>query len=967
VRVLPPVALLALAAGAALAYTQIAPLIERRERDAGSAAPDLVSLSYLKLGLAERPADRALRLQLAERLLQAGLLAEAADTLLPLAAQPDAASTQLALEIELVRWLALPVAEVAERAVAQGRLRARLEQRAAHLLEASALERFAEICAASGQLELLARVAGEQARRQLNEANVARADAAYLALNEPAAAARLWAELALAADGAAGARHALTALVRARSADQPLEALALFARLEPRFGADERVLELGLAISAGQGAQRELEIAERLLALRPHDAALGGHILELRRALHTAEPPLPRSAPAPLGPAEERARAQASWELERVVQLAPAQLEQRADLEQQLEALEALGRAPEALALLHAALAGTLAADAELWQRALALELASGQLEAALGTLQQMERRFGLQPAYVEQHAALLLGSGQLQQALELLQRAPGGGAELARQAARLGWELGQPQAVRHALEPLVASKAAEARDFEQLWQAQQADHILGEALATAREGYRRFATTPLLRLGLRSALELPDEAAALELLEHAAAPGSPLREDAELWLLHAQLYERAAQRAYEAGQLADARAHSSRAGVLLERAGELAPEARWLAGARQSQRRQALSLALEADDLPAVAALYEQQQSTLGEREQLGVLQRLGQYSTALARALSVLEQGGQGSAERDALEAEARALGAELPRQLWLRGQVAQLAELGSWSAAGGAEYTLERGLQLGAEAQVTRFEGAALSAAPWLAGVEPLELSVGLRGVAGDTALALGVALQPNAVARPFAGLEQGLLDSEQVQLGVALAVNEASQETAPLRLGGAQDRLALSAHAALGEHWLLSAVAGAQSYWQRDRSYLGAGGTLSTSVGYQLPALSLGTASVRASAYVAPRFAAAGAGERMAEGTSWFGVSAGLRTGQLDLPPVFGFQLAWLADATLGWLVPQEQLGWSGRLGLGTSLVGADLFSFSLQASNVLGTAPGLAAYTLGADYRLSQWK
>jgi hypothetical protein len=372
--------------------------------------------------------------------------------------------------------------------------------------------------------------------------------------------------------------------------------------------------------------------------------------------------------------------------------------------------------------------------------------------------------------------------------------------------------------------------------------------------------------------------------------------------------------------------------------------------------------------LALEADDLPAVAALYEQQSASLGEREQLSVLQRLGQYSTALARAVSVLSQGGESSAEHDALEAEARALGAELPRQLWLRGQVAQLSELGSWAAAGGVQYTFEPGLQLGLEAQLTRFEGAALaSAAPWLPSADPLELSLGLRGVIGASALSAGLLLQPGAAARPFAGLEQSLLDGQQVQLGLALAVNEASHETAWLRLAGAQDRLALSAQVALSEHWLLSAVAGAQSYWRRDRSYLGAGATSSASVGYQLPVPSLGTASVRASAYLAPRVSASAAEGSVPEGTSWFGVSAGLRKGQLELPPVYGFQLSWLADATLGWLVPQAQLGWSGRLGLGTSLVGADLFSLSLQASNVLGTAPGLAAYTLGADYRLSQWK
>ena len=44
----------------------------------------------------------------------------------------------------------------------------------------------------------------------------------------------------------------------------------------------------------------------------------------------------------------------------------------------------------------------------------------------------------------------------------------------------------------------------------------------------------------------------------------------------------------------------------------------------------------------------------------------------------------------------------------------------------------------------------------------------------------------------------------------------------------------------------------------------------------------------------------------------------------------------------------------------------RLGLGVSLLGADLLSLSIEASNVLGTTPGFAAYGIGAEYRMSQW-
>jgi hypothetical protein len=119
--------------------------------------------------------------------------------------------------------------------------------------------------------------------------------------------------------------------------------------------------------------------------------------------------------------------------------------------------------------------------------------------------------------------------------------------------------------------------------------------------------------------------------------------------------------------------------------------------------------------------------------------------------------------------------------------------------------------------------------------------------------------------------------------------------------------------------------------------------------------------------IGNANLRAAGYVAPRFAAPdGAAGFVPDGASWVGLGAGFSRGQISVAPIVGRRLSVLADATAGWLLPLDELGWSGRLGLGISVLGADQLSILASASNVVSGVPGFAVYTLGADYRVSSW-
>ena len=63
---------------------------------------------------------------------------------------------------------------------------------------------------------------------------------------------------------------------------------------------------------------------------------------------------------------------------------------------------------------------------------------------------------------------------------------------------------------------------------------------------------------------------------------------------------------------------------------------------------------------------------------------------------------------------------------------------------------------------------------------------------------------------------------------------------------------------------------------------------------------------------------------------------------------------------------LADVTAGWLLPLDELGWSGKLGLGISVLGGDQLSLQASASNVMSNSPGFSVYMLGADYAVSRW-
>ncbi len=965
--------LAAAGAAAALAFALLSPLAARREREASEGAPDLVSLSFLRLALDQQPDNRALRLKLGHSLLEAGRFDEARAVNAQLAAGRDPRALELDVEIRFRQWMAAAPDDCEARDDLLALLRTGAQRWLGADPDERARERLSEIYTATGQLQLRAQLWADFARQKLDALQVERADQAALAVNDPLASARLWSELALQLQGPEGARSARRALVRARSADQPREALGLLRALQSRLGADEDLLELGVAISAGQDDELALSLAERLLALRPEDGSLQQEVAALQAWLHPPPPPPPPAR-------DELASARGNWDLERVLALGRPHPAARPELIERVSLLEATGRVPEALATLDQARASGFADDPEVWGRQIALELAAGRVDASLSTLERMEGRFGVDREGTYRRSELLLSLGRAREALELLLRLPlESDVAHARNVRRLAWELGDLRVVRQALQALTSTARAEAGDFEQLWLIDFEARDFSSALATAQRGYARFESESLLSLAIDAARASGDPQTVRSLLARAELEHSVRVGDPGFWSLRAQLEQERESAALQLGDLAAARQSYGEIERLLARARAAAPAGAARYGEiERAERRRALSLALVAEDLPRVAALYETEQRSLTAGERVQVLAQLGRSDEALQAAVEELRDAPDEQApEHDTLESQAEVLALELPRQLWLKGSAQQIPDLFSLTLGGGAEYAFSRELKLDALAELTSFDfsGAGLPGSdperePFPGGdsAAQYELSARLRGSYGGSMLALGIAARPDGTLRPFGSFEQQLVERLRAHLGLIAGVNERSLETARLRLFGAQDQLGVRANLGLGEHFYLSADASGQTYWDLDRDYQGSGASISGGAGYNVAlAPDWGSANVRIAGYLAPRFAADPDEHLIADGTSWLGVGASWSRGRLDAPPPSGRSLALLTDATLGWLVPQHELGWSGRLGLGVSLLGADLLSLSIEASNVLGTTPGFAAYGIGAEYRLSQWK
>jgi hypothetical protein len=591
------------------------------------------------------------------------------------------------------------------------------------------------------------------------------------------------------------------------------------------------------------------------------------------------------------------------------------------------------------------------------------VQLRLGQTRAALGTFTQIDDRFGVTRSSLQRRADLLLALGELRPALELLESAPGEASPTdVRQLGAIGWELGDMTHVRTTYREIVSSTEATAEDVRRLWLLERED---GDATAAARAalaGFERLGEPELLKLGLFTAVEARDDALVAIALDAADRQGDALLGDPEGVRLRVSARQSRAQQALIDEEPELARAELDHSAALLAAASADAPEREDVYGELwKTQERQTLDLAVAARDRQLLARVYPEQAESLSARERVFVLHRLGRDEDAVNEAVSGIESGDLAEHDSGALEADADALGAEMPRQLGVLGGVVSMEDLVTARVGAALRQGWSGGRELSAQVEIARL-GSELS----LGSPGQDELAAEIGGRLGQSELFLGIVARDGHTARPSLRFEQGLLDGAGLDLDMFVRLNERSFDSAALRLLGVEDEVAVRAEIAFLEHYSANVRASAKLYSERDdRQLLGGGASIDAAVGRHFGLGDLGTGSVRVAGYVAPRFERDALGP-VPDGASWVGLGAQLARGQLSVAPVAGRRLSLLADVTAGWLLPLDELGWSGKLGLGISVLGGDQLSLQASASNVMSNSPGFSVYTLGADYAVSRW-
>jgi hypothetical protein len=666
---------------------------------------------------------------------------------------------------------------------------------------------------------------------------------------------------------------------------------------------------------------------------------------------------------------------------------------------------ESLGAPEQALERLDAALATERVDERALWDVKVGVLLRLGDRRAALATLEQMDARFGATEASLRRRAELLLALGELPAALALLDSAPGPRAVAdERRITAIGWELGDVARVRNAYRVIAASSEATPDDVRRLWLLERDGGDRSAAARAALAGHARFGDPELLSLALHTAVEAGDDALVAAALEAGERSGVRAAADAESVRLQVGVRQERAYHALLANRPRLARAELDRSARLLDRARASDPALEAAFGElRQAQDRQSLNVALAQDDRRMLARVYPEQAEKLTPRERVFVLHRLGRDEEAVDTALASLDDEALPEQDTSALEADADALGADMPRQVGVLFDLVTMDGLTALRAGALARSTWSGGRSLGASVELTRL-GSGEAPSLYLPGQDELAAEIG-AGL-GRARLNVGVVAFDGHDPRPSLRFEQGLhfelgrdaapladgqaapaatADGETpgataaLDLELVARINERSRDTPLLRVLGVEDEVSARASLAFASHYSATLRGSAKLYSERfDRDYLGAGATFDAAIGrsWVLPG-GIGNANLRAAGYVAPRFAAVdaaaeatpealAAGGFVPDGASWLGLGAGFSRGQISVAPIAGRRLSLLADATAGWLLPLDELGWSGRLGLGISVLGADQFSILASASNVVSAVPGFAVYTLGADYRVSSW-
>ncbi|MCO6426843.1 tetratricopeptide repeat protein [Nitrosomonas communis] len=382
----------------------------------------------------------------------------------------------------------------------------------------------------------------------------------------------------------------------------------------------------------------------------------------------------------------------------------------------------------------------------------------------------------------------------------------------------------------------------------------------------------------------------------------------------------------------------------------------------------------QRLTLALTANDLAAAEHILENENDKLTAFNKMDALKRLNRNEEALALTYDLL----------DPAKGQTPAL------QTYFFQARDELAVKSSKQLIGGFDYR-----SLG---DIDFIEGRTRFTAPYLRGTLGMELKYTHLN-SSDPNIILPVDSEVDIATEFTHPLREGMLqlnlggnlrDDKSVVYGAAkvsqditnsvktslrLGVNEISQETGPLRALGRKDIILFNVSTQLTRQTFMSLDIDAHRYLTRERSTLGKGyklqGILANSLltGIQdwqirlqgtwesndlagtLPSELTGLFAAPVAdveTLITKRFGTMGAGTTFRYGPSDQGV---LRR------PFF------LADAWTGWVWPNNVLGYTGRIGVGISLLGPDILSAGAFYSNIQGGKTDQAFKGIGLQYSI----
>jgi hypothetical protein len=649
---------------------------------------------------------------------------------------------------------------------------------------------------------------------------------------------------------------------------------------------------------------------------------------------------------------------------------APRQLERlRAQLRETIALDEALGDTRAALSTVDAALRGALGRDASTLEIKVALLLRSGMTELAADAQTELTSLFPSQARAVVL-ADLRLGLGQTQSALRALTSAPGPLSDtFLRQVYDVAWEAGDLDVCERTARELVALPTASSWDVARLYQLQRENADPKVPFATAKAGFDRFKNAEMLRLVIESAARADDDSRVAGLLRDAEQFGR-FRGDPGYWQQRITLHQRLAFAAFEHREFVAAKRELGEAEKALARAPELAPSANdiydllWT-----SQHAQALAVALEANDKGSLARVFEKYGTELPIRQRVYVLHRLDRNDEAYALAQ-------QGATDPRLSNDDRAALAADRPTSL------APTSTDRTDYARASSDLFDSEGLRLWTNQAELELDGSAfgLKATAALTEITPQkglrllqptaarEVQAELGGRILSTELSGGFRVRDGGTARPFGVWRQALLGDRGSFLSATASVHTLTFDSAQLRLAGATDEVAIQSSVPFGLGYYATARAAGNRYVTLERDYLGAGLSFDAGAGrsFTLPS-DIGRAAVRIAGRYAPRFRDADREARedarlpeawIPATTAFTGVGASLARGELEVPNAHDPRFRFLLDGTIGVLWPDQSLGWSGQVGVGSSVFGSDQLSASLHTGNVVGS---VAYWSVQAGY------